>query len=464
MSKRDPLAIRGEYAVVIGGSVAGLLAARVLADHFERVTVVERDHFPAGDGMRKGVPQGLHPHVLLARGREILETLFPGLTDELVAAGAVRMNFTADLLNLSPMGWGVRFPSAIIEPALTRPLLESRIRRHVAAHPRLSFVEGCDVVGLLAAHGRDVDGVRIRQRGQTEGEGGVEDLAANLVVDASGRTSRSPQWLQELGYPAVAETVINSFLGYSTATFEPLAGFEPGWKGLYIQPAPPTHLRGGVIWPVEGGRWMVGLVGMARDYPPTDEAEFMAFARSLRTPIFYEAIRNMRRLTPIAGYRTTENRLRHYERLVAWPGGFVVVGDAVCAFNPVYGQGMSAAAMGALELDGALGELAADGATGAWGQRFQKRLAARNASVWQLATGADLRSPATEGALPGPLDRLMYRYLDRVFLRSTVDPQVALTVVEVLHLQKPASALLHPRILWPTLQGVSRSTSHPQPT
>lgn len=457
MTRMSSPVTRGEHAVVIGGSVAGLLAARVVADHFERVTLVERDRFPAGDGVRKGVPQGAHIHVLLARGRDILERLFPGLTDELMAAGAVQMSFTADLLNLSPMGWGLLFPGSIIVPALTRPLLESRIRAHVAAHPRVRLVEGHDVVGLRAGNGRDVAGVRVRQRGQAEGQGAVEEMAADLVVDAGGRGSRSPQWLQDLGYPAVAETVVNGFLGYSTAAFERSASFEAPWKGLYVQPAPPRDMRGGVIWPVEGGRWIVTLIGMGRDYPPTDEADFMAFARSLRTPLFYEAIQNARRLTPIVGYRATENRLRHYERLPQWPSGFVVVGDAACAFNPVYGQGMSAAAMGALELDAALRELGADGPTGAWGQRFQKRLAARNADVWRLATGADLRSPATEGARPGPVDRLMYRYLDRVFLRATVDTRVALTVAEVLHLQQPASALLHPRILLPALQGPGRT-------
>lgn len=352
------------------------------------------------------------------------------------------------------MGWSKQFVSSLVAPACTRPLLESRVRARVAAHPRVRFWEGCDVVGLLAGPAGAVKGVRVRRRGEAETDTPDEELTADLVVDAGGRTARTIPWLKELGYPTPQERVINGFVGYATAMYQPPADFQATWKGLYIQAAPPTHLRGAVIWPVEGGRWIITLAGMGRDYPPTDEAEFVRYAQSLRTPMVYDALRQARRLTPITGYRATENRLRHYERMPAWPAGFVVLGDAACAFNPVYGQGMSVAAMSAQVLDACLEERQPGDFTSQWGKLFQQRLARSNADVWRLATGADLRGPATEGDKPGPLDRLMYRYLDRVFLRATVDAEVALTVAEVLHLRQPASALMRPRILLPTLRGV----------
>src|SRR4029077_18578506 len=183
------------------------------------------------------------------------------------------------------------------------------------------------------------------------------------------------------------ETVVNSFQGYASRFYRPPAEFESDWKALYIQQAPPADPRGGLVIPVEGGRWHVSLVGGDGDYPPTDEAGFLAFARSLRSPALYEAIAGAEPLSRIAGHRATENRLRHYDRLGRLPDGVVAVGDAVCAFNPVYGQGMTAAALGAEVLDHWLGE---DWHRGPGrGCVFQRLLARATAAAWQLSVGAD---------------------------------------------------------------------------
>jgi len=331
MGERFPA---GGHALVVGGSMAGLLAARVLADHFERVTVVDRDRYPKGPEFRAGVPQSRHLHALLGRGQELLEGMFPGLVAELTAAGAVTIAWPAEALSLAPAGWTRRFPTSVTVLSLTRPLLEWAVRRRVAALGRVRFAEGTEAVGLLAdPDRRAVIGARLRDRGQPDGP--AAELAAELVVDASGRDSRAPRWLEELGYGAPPETRVNAFLGYATRYYRPPPGFAADWRALYLRGVPPRHPRGGALFPVEGDRWMVTLGGYGRDYPPTDEAGFLAYACSLRSRVLYDAIKEAEPLTPVHGYRRTDNQLRHYDRLARWPERFVVTGDAVCAFNPV---------------------------------------------------------------------------------------------------------------------------------
>ena len=225
------------------------------------------------------------------------------------------------------------------------------MRRRLAALPQIEFLPGCEVTGLAGnKDGTAVSGVTVRSRSQT----GTEDrIEADLVAVASGRNSRMPQWLEALGYPAPQETVVNALLGYATRMYRRPAGFEADWKGMFIQAAPPERTRGGVILPIEDGRWMVTLGGGGGDYPPTDDQGFLEFARNLVTPKLYDAIQQAEALSPITGYRATENRLRHYERLSSFPENCIVVGDAACCFNPVYGQGMTTAALGAMLLGSA---------------------------------------------------------------------------------------------------------------
>jgi hypothetical protein len=225
---------------------------------------------------------------------------------------------------------------------------------------------------------------------------------------------------------------------------------------LYIQQAAPAHPRGGLILAVEGGRWLVSLVGGDGDYPPTDEAGFLDFARSLRSPALYEALAGAEPLTPIAGQRATENRLRHYDRLERFPEGVVAVGDAVCAFNPVYGQGMTAAALGAEALDRWLRTESSRHSPGR-GRVFQHSLARATAVTWQLSTGADYRFRTAEGPPQGRLARLTGRYIAGVMRASTRRPWVRRRLAEVFHLLRPPSALFGPgvlaRLAWDWLAG-----------
>jgi zeaxanthin glucosyltransferase len=319
--------------------------------------------------------------------------------------------------------------------------------------------QGTDVTGLIRGPG-DTDciaGVRLRSRtDDAELDRGGRELAADLVVVADGRKSRLPEWLTALGYEPPGETVVNAFQGYASRFYRPPAAFEAGWKALYIQQAPPGDPRGGLVSPVEGGRWLVSLVGGDGFHPPTDEAGFLAFARSLRSPALYEAIVEAEPLTSIAGQRATENRVRHYDRLGRFPDGVVGVGDAVCAFNPVYGQGMTAAALGAEVLDRWLREGSSHRSPGR-GRVFQLGLARVTAAAWKLSTGADYRFRTTEGPPQSRVARLTAGHVARVMRAATRRPCVRQRLAEVLNLVRPPRALLGPgviaRLAWDELAG-----------
>jgi 2-polyprenyl-6-methoxyphenol hydroxylase-like FAD-dependent oxidoreductase len=441
------------HVIVIGGSLAGLLAARVLTDHFERVTVIERDRYPVGPDARKGVPQARHAHVLLGRGQQILRELFPGLAEEMESAGVPVVDPAGDIAWLTPAGWSIRFRSSLAMLSASRDLLEWSIRRRVAALPRIQILEDTDVSGLVpAASGRGICGALIHRRHPGEGEpSGDQRLDADLVVDASGRGSHAPRWLTALGYAAPEETVVDSFLGYASRLYRCPGSLPAHWKAVYLQSKPPGGTRGGLILPVEGNRWLVTLSGRGGDYPPTDEAGFVAFARSLASPIIHEAFQGAEPLSAIVGYRGTANRLRHFERLERWPEGFVVLGDASCAFNPVYGQGMTTAALGAVTLGECLRQHAQRHSEG-MAMEFQRQLAQVNTTPWLLATGEDYRYPTTVGGRPGWFTRLLHRYVDRVVKLGRDHASVQLTFLQVLHLLKPPSALFRPGILWAVLK------------
>lgn len=428
------------HALVVGGSMAGLLAARVLADHFERVTIVERDGYPTGPEFRKGVPQSRHVHVLMTRGRRILERLFPGLEEGLLEAGAQLIDSAEELVLLFPAGFAPRFRSGVPLLQSSRELLEYTVRQRVATLPGVRFVEKAEVTGLLpATDGEAVAGAKVRHR---DGSVDEEIILADLVVDASGRNSSASRWLEELGYESPEETVVDAHLGYASRVYEDSEDDAFDWKALLVQAAPPDFTRGGVLYPIEGGRWIAGLSGLGKDYPPTDEEGFVEFARSLRTPMLYEAIRTLKPISKIHGFRATRNHRRHYENLSSQPRNFLVTGDAAFAFNPVYGQGMTTAAIGAEILDEALRERK----TVRLSSHFQKRLAKATSAAWILATGQDFRVRGVKGASPDAASRLVRPYMDRVMVLALEDLDVYRTVLGVYHMVEPPTAMFAPGI------------------
>jgi flavin-dependent dehydrogenase len=419
--------VNRDHAVVVGGSLAGLLAARVLTDHFDRVTLIERDRYPVDPVYRPGIPQSRHLHVLWTRGLELLEHLFPGLEKTLLSAGVPELRIPADVLWLTAAGWRQRFDVTRML-TFSRPLIDWAVRARLP----VDVMEGCEVTALIP-RGRDVAGVVLRSG---------DSIPADLVVDATGRGSRAPAWLSSLGYPVPKETLVDPLLGYASRYYAIPPGFDPGWKALYLQADPPATRRTGGLFPQEGGRWICSLSGAGRDYAPTGESAFLEFARGLRSPVLYEAIRSAEPLTPITSYRRTANHRRHYERLPAWPRGFVVMGDAVCAFNPIYGQGMSVAAITAMALDRCLRDRPAD-----MERRFQRRAAHSAAGAWLVATGEDLRYRETEAAPTRLRTRVINAYVDHVVAAANVDRHVCAALLDVLALTAAPASLFGPAVL-----------------
>ena len=440
-----PSSVLGSHAIVIGGGMAGLLSAHVLTNYFERVSLIERDAYPEEPLARAGVPQGKHVHILLVRGQQILETFFPGFKDKLLACGAIEGDFAADYGYYFPSaGWVPRAPSSLKGYVCTRPLLEWQVHQEVIARKRVQVIEKQEVVNLLADSDRQtITGIQMRARNS---EREIVDLEADLVVDTSGRDSQLPAWFQSLGYPAPPETIINPFFGYSSRVYIPSQDSKRTWKGLVIQANPPHNLRGGVIWPIEGGNWMVVLGGTGKDYPPNDEEGFLEFVKSIPAPEFYGALKDAQSVSPIYGYRRTANRLRHFERLTRLPERFIALGDAVCAFNPVYGQGMTIAASGAMALDKYLNKQRQKDLVGL-PHHFQRKLAKINETPWQLATASDYHVPGIEGMNPNWIEKLTYRYIDNVVKLLPTVPLASKTFINVLHMLEPPTSLFHPAIV-----------------
>jgi 2-polyprenyl-6-methoxyphenol hydroxylase-like FAD-dependent oxidoreductase len=450
----SPGAIRfpDRHAVVIGGGIAGLLAARVLSDHFLSVSLIERDRYPDEFVFRSGVAQGRHPHVMLTRGLQLLERLLPGMTSKLVERGAVELDYLKDVWFHRGGEWMPRLSSSLRSYSCSRPLLDGLVREAVCACGRVRIFAGHEAVGLLTGgDGRRVKGVKVRERGDVLGENRLE-IPADLVVDASGRDSHAPRWLEALGYVAPSETIVNAFVGYSSRVYTALPRPEGLWKGLIIHLVPPDGRRGGVVWPIEEDSWIVCANGAEKNYPPVEEGAFLEFIKSIPVPEFYGFVKDALPLSSIHGFRGTENRWRHFERLTRLPEGFVVLGDAACAFNPVYAQGMTMALLGTLALDTLLARQRRANLMG-FSRRFQRELAWANILPWQLAVSADRSRPTTEGPLPNLFERALQAYLERIGRLFPQSPFAFQTFQDVVHMVKSPLALLHPTLVRDALMG-----------
>ncbi len=441
-----------QHALVIGAGIAGLLAARILSDYFERVTIVERDQLLTNAQARKSVPQDCHTHLLMCRGADVMSELFPGLFSALEKDGAPLISPTDDFRWFHFGNWKLQFPGSLRVHSQSRPLLESHIRRRVASIPNVRFLDNCQVLGLTGTldHRCDITGVCVRHRGNYAQN--KERLATTLVVDASGRGSQTPSWLAALGYPPIEETLVKIDVGYATRIYRRPESAPAHWKALGIYPWPPGMKRTGYLFPVEGNAWMVTLSGCLHDHPPADEAGFLAFARSLARPDMYEAIKDAEPLSAIALHKFPASRRRHYERSSRLPNGLVVLGDAACSFNPVYGQGMTVAALEASMLRASLEQQRSSPVENMAGfsHHFQKALARIIEVPWLMAASEDLRYPATEGKRPFGV-RVLQAYTQRVCRLTAADPFVTQSFYEVLNMLKPPGALFHPRILFPAL-------------
>ena len=428
----------GQRAVVVGGSIAGLIAARVLSDHFEEVVILERDVVEDRPVLHRSVPQGHHLHAVLHGGQEVLEAFYPGFGEQLRALGANRVAVGRDIVWYLPDGKAYSATGSLRTPfdlglyghCGSRGLIEYLVRRRTTALANVRW-EGATAAQELIHDQGWIRGVRCDD---------ARAFEADLTVDATGRASRAPRWLEALGFAPPPETTIGLDTAYSTANFRTPDSFR-GEPIIFITGPAPTHTRRGYVISIEGGTLLVSLIGRFGDYPPADQAGYVAFARELHSDLALRIIEGAEQLTPIAHHRFHASVQRHYERLTSFPEGFLVIGDALCTFNPIYAQGMSAAARQARLLGDVLSEaMTAPRGLDGLPRAFFTRAAQLNSTPWNLAAGFDFAFSQTRGERPPDLPQRA-RYFAALDALQTDDPELQRLVAEVFHLMRPLSAL-----------------------
>ena len=429
---------RSDRAVVLGGSMAGLLAARVLADSYGEVVVVERDALPVAAEHRRGAPQSRHIHGLLARGQQALEELFDGLTAELVERGAPAGDMLADVRAYFGGQRLRQGPSGLLALQVSRPMLEACIRARVRRLPPVVVMDGCDVAGLTTTvDNRRVTGARVVPRRDGSAE---QVLTADLVVDATGRGSRTPAWYAAHGYapPPVEQVPVG--IGYASRVYRNEPGLLDGDLAVLVPPTP-DHPRGGGVAAIEGDRLIVTLFGILGDHPPTDPAGFMAFSTTLHHPDVSDILRVAEPLEDPVAFRHHVSVRHRYDRLGKVPDGLLVMGDAVCTFNPVYGQGMSVVALQALALQAHLRRSSTPRP-----REFFREIGRTVDVPWNMATGGDLSFRGVDGRRTMPM-RLLTAYVARMHLAAAHDAYVGRAFLRVAGLVDPPPALVAPRVL-----------------
>jgi 2-polyprenyl-6-methoxyphenol hydroxylase-like FAD-dependent oxidoreductase len=430
----------GKQAVVIGAGMGGLTAAGALAGHFEQVVVLERDTLPSEPTHRAGTPQARHVHALLLSGQRALSELFPWFEQDLARAGAVPLRVGLDV-RLERPGYDP-FPQRDLgwfSYAVSRPTIERAVRQRVESRANTALRQNCRVQEVLASpDGEAVIGVRYES-----GNGASETIAADLVVDASGRGALTLALLQSIGRQLPEETTIGIDLGYATCVFAIPDDASMNWKGVMTFGQAPQNSSGGLMLPLEGNRWMATIGGRHGNVPPGDAEGFLQYARTLRTPTIYNAISHAKRLDGVARYGFPESVRRHFERLDVFPRGLLPIGDAICRFNPVYGQGMSVAALEACLLQRLLERLAGDsnpiaGLASAFFAEVQTLIE----TPWSVAI-LDFAFPDTRGQRPVDFETTL-KFGIALTRLATEDPAVHKLTVEVQHLLKPRSVYRDP--------------------
>ena len=444
----------GDHAIVIGASMGGLLAARVLSDFYESVTVLERDELPAADTPRKGVPQARHTHGLLARGAAILEEFFPGYKAEVVTqSGGLLGDLADDVIWIGHNATLANGKSDLIGLAASRPVLEGHVRRRLLALPNVRIIQNCAVQGLASDTARKtVTGVRARVGGKPD-----VTLYADLIVDATGRGSSSAAWLEELGYQPPANEMVEIGLGYLTRKYRRQPTDLGGKLGIGVAGSAPNW-RCGVILAQENDSWTVSVGGYLGDDAPDNDQGFLAHLATLPTMEIHDVVAKAEPLTDYNRYRFASSVRRRYEWLARFPENYLVFGDAICSFNPVYAQGMTVAAEEAQTLQQCLRA----GSNGL-ARRFFKAAAKIVDIPWDIAVGADLRHPQVKGARP-PMLRFINWYIAKLHVAATRDSTLAIAFLRVANLMIPPRSLLSPAIAWRVWRGnqqPSRSRAAP---
>ena len=464
-----------DKAIVIGGGIAGLLSARILSGHFSKTIVLEKDRYPKEKGPRNGTPQANHIHVFLAKGMQTIIDLFPGIEEKLLSQGGHKIDVISKAKFKFPTGWARNFNSDMNTIVCSRQLLEYTIRQEILKkYFNVKIIENTRVIGLattIDSEQKIITGVNmIYGNGKNNNDyndiNKTTTINANLVVDASGRRSETPIWFEKIGLEKPNETKINSFIGYAGRRVQLLSTQSSpllsNYKVVVVFTNPPNNPRMVVMTAIEDNQWQLGLLGIGKTYPPTDEKGFLNFAKELGVEDIYKIVRDAKPISNIYGYREDGSRLYHYEKIKKWPKNFIVLGDAVSAFNPIYAQGVTVAAIQSKILDNLLYKYkkintAADLKKG-FEIKFQREIAKLNSLPWLLGTSEDLRWSSTEANKKmNPFTKIIQRYSKHVILLTPNSRLATRSFLEMLNMVKSPAVLFHPLLIAQVLAQVIKS-------
>jgi 2-polyprenyl-6-methoxyphenol hydroxylase-like FAD-dependent oxidoreductase len=425
----------GKCAIVVGAGLGGLSAARVLSDYFDEVMILDRDELPDDAIPRPGVPQGKHPHFLQAGGLKALENLFPGLGNELMRAGAEPINPGFDsLIEVPGRDVWPRIKFSWSTYSMSRPLIERIVRRQVERVENIKVRGGCRVLNIVSeSKVHAATGIQCQMV-----DGRDETLKSDLVMDASGNGSLTVEFLKSTGRRPPEETSIGVSIRYASAIFE-RSHIQNDYKVVLSFPNAPEQVRAGLILPTENNTNQVILAGKGEDIPPIDGNEFLSYARQLPTLTICNAIENAKRLTEITPFSFPESRWRHFGQVPDFPRGLLPIGDAICRFNPIYGQGMTVASQEANMLFDLLQTLDGD-PLAMLAPTFLTKAETLLADPWAMSAVPDFIYPETIGERPGDLeDRLNFQSASgRLAVR---DVEIYELLAQVRHLLKPLTLL-----------------------
>jgi len=431
----------GKRAIVFGAGLGGLSVARVLSDYFDQVMILDRDELADDALPRPGVPQGKHPHALLGGGLKALEALFPGFSNHLLRAGAEPIDPGFDMLHEIPGqdAWP-RIKLSLRTYSMSRPLFERTLRRQVERVGNIKVRGGCRVLKVQSeSNVYTATGIQCQLS-----DGSLETIKSDLIVDASGNGTLTMEFLKAADRRLPEETRIGVNMRYASALFE-RSDICDGYKIVYTLPDAPEQGRGGLILPAENNSNQVVLIGRGRDIPPVDGKEFLSYATRLPTLTVYHAIKNAKRVTDIMPFSFPESRWRHFSQVPDFPRGLLPIGDAICRFNPVYGQGMTVAAQEANMLSDLLQTLDGDSLAGL-APTFLAKADTLIADPWTMSAIPDFIYPDTTGKrTPDLQDRLNFqRALGRL---AVMDGEIYELLVEIRHVLKPLTLLDNPSIV-----------------
>jgi 2-polyprenyl-6-methoxyphenol hydroxylase-like FAD-dependent oxidoreductase len=459
-----------DKAIVIGGGIAGLLAARVLSGHFSKTIVIEKDRYPKEKGPRNGTPQANHIHVFLVKGMQTIIDLFPGIEEKLLSQGGHKIDVISKAKFKFPTGWARNFNSDMNTIVCSRQLLEYTIRQEILEkYFNVKIVENARAIGLATdSEQKIITGVNVIY-GNGNNNNDINKttiINANLVVDASGRRSETPIWFEKIGLEKPNETKINSFIGYAGRRIQLLSTQSSpllsNHKVVVVFTNPPNNPRMVVMTAIEDNQWQLGLLGIGKTYPPTDEKGFLNFVKELGVEDVYKIVRDAKPISNIYGYREDGSRLYHYEKIKKWPKNFIVLGDAVSAFNPIYAQGVTVAAIQSKILDNLLREYKINNAEAAlkkgFEKKFQGEIAKLNSLPWLLGTSEDLRWSTTEANKKmNPFTKIIQRYSKHVILLTPNSRLATKSFLEMLNMVKSPAVLFHPLLIVQVLAQVIKS-------